>query len=366
MKVIEVSPTFPPNIGGIETHVHLLSKCLKDRGFDIEVFATDPNSRRTSYDEVDGIRVTRFSSLAPFDTVYFSWSMTKALRKAGADIVHAHGFRSLPMLSAALAARENGFRLIVTTHLGFSKLGRVPYLLYNPIFGRVIFDTAQKILLVSSEEPTELPILKSYKDKTQLMPNGIEVTEESFEATYRRKPKEGLRLLSVCRLEKKKGVDTAIRVLSRIQQNEVTLDIVGSGEYSEGLQNLVRKMRLEDRVNFHGRVDLEELMKLYAQSHILLLLSEYESFPMVIIEAMNAGVVPIATRVGDVPYEIGEKAGYVVDYPVNEDHVRGLISNLRGNRDGLQNMAEEGWRRVRRLFDMEVIASKIGHIYESL
>ena len=213
---------------------------------------------------------------------------------------------------------------------------------------------------------TELPILKSYEHKTELMPNGIEIADGSFEDACSKKPEKGLRLLSVCRLEKKKGVDTAIRVLSRIEQSDITLDVVGSGEYGGELKSLVRKKHLGDRVAFHGRVDLDKLMRLYARSHVLLLLSEYESFPMVIVEAMNAGVVPIATRVGDVPYEIGEKAGFVVDYPVDEIGVKSTIEDLHANRGRLKDMAEEGWRRVRKLFDMKVIASKIGHIYESL
>lgn len=366
MKVIEVSPTFPPSIGGVETHVHLLTKALKAKGYDIEVFATSPNARRIAVDQVDGLKVSRFPSIAPFDTIFYSRQMTKALQEADVDLVHAHSFRSLPMLSAALARRRNKFKFVVTTHLGFSKLGRAPYLLYNPVFGRMIFNRAERILLVSRQEPEALPILKQYMGKVEMIPNGIEVGDETLEEICDLKPERELRLLYVGRLEKKKGVDTAIEVLKRISDENVTLDVVGVGEYSESLRNLVRAVKLEERVRFHGRIDIEALVDLYRRSHILLLLSEYESFPMVIVEAMNAGVVPIATRVGDVPYEIGEKAGFVVDYPVDMDKVAGIIQELHQDRDRLRQTAEAGWNRVRELFDMKVIAERIGAVYEGL
>ena len=366
MRVVEVSPTFPPSIGGVETHVYLLSKALKAKGYDVEVFATSPNARRNAVDRVDGLKVSRFPSIAPFDTVFYSRQMTKALQEADVDLVHAHSFRSLPMLSAALARRKNKFKFVVTTHLGFSKLGRVPYLLYNPVFGRMIFNRAERILLVSRQEPEALPILKRYMEKVEMIPNGIEVGDETFEEIDNLKSDGELRLLYVGRLEKKKGVDTAIEVLKHIPDDKVTLDIVGVGEYSETLKNLVRMVKLEKRVHFHGRIDIEALADLYHRSHILLLLSEYESFPMVIVEAMNAGVVPIATRVGDVPYEIGENGGFVVDYPVDVGKVAGIIQELNQNRYRLKQAAQAGWNRVREQFDMRVIARRIGAVYESL
>jgi glycosyltransferase involved in cell wall biosynthesis len=366
MKIVEVSPTFPPNIGGVESHVHLLSKVLVDKGFDIEVFTTDPNARGSAKDYVDNIPVTRFPSIAPFDTIYYSRSLTKALESTEADIVHAHGFRALPMLSAAMARKRNEYRFVVTTHLGFSKLGRLPYILYNPVFGRMIFNRAGRILLVSKQEPSALPILRRYSQKVEHIPNGIEVGKESFRETYFKKQEEGLNLLYVGRLEKKKGIDTAIRILGKIPEKGVTLDITGVGGYYDHLRKMVEMTNLESRVRFHGRVDDGVLSELYNRSHVLLLLSEYESFPMVIIEAMNAGVVPIATRVGDVPFEIGEKAGFVVDYPVDEMNVVRIVRELNVDRDKLQETGREGWKRVREMFDMRRIAARIGSIYENL
>lgn len=358
-----MSPTFPPDVGGVESHVYLLSRILLEKGFDIEVFTTKPNANGISHDCVDGIPVTRFPSIAPFDAVFFSHSLTKALQKTKVDLVHAHGFRSLPMLSAAFARRSNRYRFIVTTHLGFSKLGRLPYIIYNPVFGRMIFDAADNILLVSSKERLMLPILNGYLKKVAVIPNGIEMPDGRFEETCELKQTDRLRLLYVGRLEKKKGIDTAIRILQSLPDKRITLDIVGVGEYADCLAALVKRLNLTQRVRLHGRVEPDSLRDLYHRAHILLLLSQWESFGISIIEAMSAGVVPIVTGVGGIPDVVGKKAGFIVDYPVDERTVARLIMGLDADRRTLQDMAREGWKKARQDYDMKAIAPRIGRIY---
>lgn len=350
----------------MERHVSLLSGILSENGFEVEVFTTEPNTTGTSTELVDGTVVRRFPSFAPFDTLYYSPTMTRALKKAETDVVHAHGFRSLPMLSATLAKRKNSFKLVVTTHLGFPKLGKIPYLFYNPVFGRMIFEKAEKIILVCQQEFTELPILGDFSTKVEIVPKGIETVKKDSSSVISPKSGRKLNMLCVGRLERKKGIDTALRVLALIPDPEVSLDVVGEGPYLDKLRKLASSLHIENRVCFHGRVDNCTLADFYSRAHILLHLSEYESFGIVIIEAMNAGVVPVATNVGGIPYTIGRKAGFLVEWPVDDKAVARLITNLKANRESLRQIAQEGWQRVRRTFDIQRIASRIAKIYETL
>ncbi len=366
MKIIEVAPRFSPHTGGIETHVLHLSKLLIESGFDVEVFTTNPAARTILRDSVDGIPVTRFPSIAPYDTGYYSHGISKALQKAKTDLVHAHGYQSLPMLSAALAKRHNKSRLVVTTHLGVSKLGRLPYLLYDPVFGRMIFDEADKILLVSRQELDMLPILGRYSGKVEVIPNGIEISDESFDEVFERKRKDPFKLLYVGRLEKRKGVDTAINVLAHLPEKTMELHIVGVGGYANHLSEISQRLGLADRVCFHGTLKSDDLRRLYLESHILLLLSEWESFGISIIEAMSAGVVPIATRVGGIPSVIGENAGCLVDYPVDEKGVAEVVRQLYAEPRILRDLASKGWIKAREDYDMRRLYSRIAGVYHGI
>ncbi|MFX0206007.1 MAG: glycosyltransferase family 4 protein [Candidatus Hodarchaeota archaeon] len=367
MKIIEVSPRFPPSKGGVESHTFHLSVILKKMGYDVEVFTTYPNMGITVNEKINGISVTRFPSFAPFDILFYSRSLTKILSQAQVDLVHAHGYMSLPMLSAAFAKRKaiSNFKLIVTTHLGFSKLGRVPYFFYNPIFGKLIFNEADKIILVSEKEILRLPFLKRHRNKIEVIPNGIQTSDEHFENIYHKKPLHGLKIICVGRLEKNKGFDKAIRIIKKLQDIDVTLDLVGEGPYLDKLFTLVKSLSLTDRIKFHGKLDDGFLNKLYSQAHVLLLLSKYESFGIVLIEAMNAGVVPIATSVGGVPDTLDRNSGFLVDFPVKEDKIATIIKTLSNDRTLLKQMAFEGMQRVRREFDINRIVAEIVQVYEN-
>ena len=152
-----------PHIGGVERYVKENSENLVVRGFEVEVFATDPTGKLPAKEIINGVCVRRFKSFAPSEIGYFSKSLFDALKRTRCDIVHAHGYRALPMLLAASAKSVNKAKLIVTPHLGFSNIGRPFYLVYNPFFGKFIFSKADRITLVSPVELEELPYCENMR-----------------------------------------------------------------------------------------------------------------------------------------------------------------------------------------------------------
>jgi glycosyltransferase involved in cell wall biosynthesis len=61
-----------------------------------------------------------------------------------------------------------------------------------------------------------------------------------------------------------------------------------------------------------GELDDAQLKLLYESAHIIVLTSSREGFPLVIMEAMAHGVVPVATAVGDIPNHINESNGKLI------------------------------------------------------
>ena len=81
------------------------------------------------------------------------------------------------MLAAALAKTQNRIPLVVTLHLGFSKVGKIPYMAYNPIFGKTIFRRADKIICVSPIEVEMISELEECKNKITIIPHFSTVKE---------------------------------------------------------------------------------------------------------------------------------------------------------------------------------------------
>ncbi len=362
MKIVQVCPRYYPYIGGIEKHVKEVSERLVQKGFDVEVFTTDPSGSLPPEDVINGVRVRRFKSFAPAEIGYFSNSLYHTLRRVKCDIIHAHGYRALPMLLAALAKNSNKAKFVVTTHLGFSKVGRSVYPIYNSLFGRFILSKADKIVIVSQAELEEIPLLRKYENKVVLIPIGID-TSKIEEYFYRDKTSDTLNLLYVGRIEKKKGLDELIKIMTMLQNEPIRLTIVGEGPYASKILPIVHKMQ---NIEFKGKVSEHELYELYANSHVFILLSEFESHSVSLTEAMAFGVIPIVTNVGGNKYIVDNETGFLVDYPIKVSEVVRTIKMLYLDRSILKQKSIASRKRALTNFEIKKTLHQLMKLYSEV
>lgn len=95
-------------------------------------------------------------------------------------------------------------------------------------------------------------------------------------------------LLDACRLLDARGIDWQ-------------LAIVGDGELREALEARVAALRLQHRIHFAGPVGQEHLGDIYAGSDVLVVSSFMEGLPVVLMEAMERGVLCVAPRLAGIP-----------------------------------------------------------------
>lgn len=104
------------------------------------------------------------------------------------------------------------------------------------------------------------------------------------------------RVIAVGRLDYQKGFDRLIEVWDFVKKSPLSegwqLDIFGQGEWQDKLCNMIESKRLTDSANINAPTD--NIAQEYATSSILVMTSNYEGFPMVMIEAMSAGL-PVVT-----------------------------------------------------------------------
>ncbi len=103
-------------------------------------------------------------------------------------------------------------------------------------------------------------------------------------------------VLTVSRLQKRKGHDQLIRAIERIRQAvpEVLYAIVGDGEERQALEKLIAELKLERHVQFVGQVSDTELVRCYQQCDLFMLPNrtvdgDFEGFGMVLLEAQACG-----------------------------------------------------------------------------
>jgi glycosyltransferase involved in cell wall biosynthesis len=144
----------------------------------------------------------------------------------------------------------------------------------------------------------------------------------------------GLRLACVGRLApKEKGQDLLLRVLAlpKWRKRPVSVTFFGEGEQREGLEGMARYHGLRS-VAFAGHVD--DVGGIWATHHGLLLPSRAEGLPLVLVEAMLCGRVPIVTDVGGNAELVRDGAdGFVAASPTVEHFDEALERAWRRRRE---------------------------------
>lgn len=108
----------------------------------------------------------------------------------------------------------------------------------------------------------------------------------------------GIKYLYAGGLVSAKNVDSIIKAFAAVRKENDTLTILGDGDLRNELIELTKKLNVEEKVLFLGRVSREETINKMKESHIFAMISENETFGMVYMEAMLQGCLTIASLHG--------------------------------------------------------------------
>lgn len=123
-----------------------------------------------------------------------------------------------------------------------------------------------------------------------------------------------LRLVYVGSLSEFKGVHLVINALEEINFKGISsFTIVGTGEFQSSLVKLTEASPNQERFVFRGKQNKKEVLKILADSDLLIIASATEGFPKVISEAMMNYCVPISTRVSCIDQYINDEIGFIID-----------------------------------------------------
>jgi|AntRauTorckE6833_2_1112554.scaffolds.fasta_scaffold01260_8 glycosyltransferase involved in cell wall biosynthesis len=167
------------------------------------------------------------------------------------------------------------------------------------------------------------------------------------ETAVRQRAADGpLRIAFVGNLLPRKGLTTLVSAVSTLARRHDCSDwqmtVVGSHEadpeYAATAVDRVAELGADSRVEFTGEVDDDDLIDVLEASHVLCVPSRYEGFGMVYLEAMEYGVVPVASAHGGAGEFIRDgDNGFLVD-PGDDDRIAALLSDLAADRGRLADL----------------------------
>jgi glycosyltransferase involved in cell wall biosynthesis len=295
MRITYVTPHYPPQLGGVETHVRELAIRAARAGHDTRVLTQRLDRTLSAHELVDGVQVTRHRSLVSAPAFAFAprlWTEV-AWRGGELGLVHAHSYHSLAALGTALRKR---FPLVFTPHYhgtGHSPLRAALHPPYRRI-GRLLFERADAIVCVSQAEATLVAEhFPGCGPRIAVIPNGADVEAIDAAEPF---PHERTVLLSAGRLEDYKHVDRTLAAMADLD-DLYELVVIGDGPARESLRRLAAQLRVTDRVSFRGRVPDGELRRWLRTAVVLVTMSSNEAFSIISLEALHAGARVIASDI---------------------------------------------------------------------
>ncbi len=157
-----------------------------------------------------------------------------------------------------------------------------------------------------------------------------------------------VKVLVVATLNPGKGIQELIRALADLKQagHDVVLRSAGDGPYRSELASLANKLGLSEDGVFLGRLGRADLRAEYRQADIFCLPSHSEGSPMVIPEAMAAGLPVVATDVGNVTNIIDHGRNGLVCQPQDVAGLTAALASLLDDPDLATSMARAGRHSV--------------------
>jgi glycosyltransferase involved in cell wall biosynthesis len=338
MKVLQISPYFPPHLGGIEYHVKELADGLALRGHQVSIASSCGRWKE------------ELICIPSIDLLYAPLPLRRF--KLDADIYHSH----IPSHFFSLMVRKFSPH-IVTYHNDVVVPGRLNgYSLPNWFCSSVewmdrkvvkpILDEAKIVVATTKSYAETSPVLRNYLHKIRIVPNAVNVSY------YPKGGEKGNYVLYVGRLLNYKGIESLIRAMSEVQKKtNLRLVLVGDGYDRTRLEEKAVGMGV--KAEFMGRLERSKLIDVLSRAEMLVLptSNRLEAFGIVLLEAMACETPVLAfdtPGVNEVAKEGGRVFSSTAELTQNifEFHNDAALRRYLGRRGRRAVEEKYSWNRV--------------------
>ena len=296
MKILQVTDTYLPGLGGIEVFVDDLSKHQRLTGHDVQVMCGTPSIHRQ--DSAIRVNHTFFSPLRAM------------IQRERPDVVHCHSSVVSPLAwRAARQAAQLGLPVVITMHSLIARHGAGALTLQG-VAGTIPASVRWSAVSHVAAKALE-PLVRR---EVHVLPNGFD-TAASIPAAAGTGPVPNI--VSVMRLVPRKRPRQLIEILSQVRarlgDQAWTATIIGDGPQGAAVARAIQRAGLSDRVTLTGRLSRPEILRRLATADLYLAPAVQESFGIAALEARCSGVPVVAMRSGGVGEFVDDGVhGYLV------------------------------------------------------
>jgi len=356
---------FPPEVGGLESHVYYLCRALARRGHEVHAVTSRSRPDLAPYEVVDGVHVWR-SWLPARNTVGWAAHAFTSMPRFGtlaqtADVLHAQDIAGV--LPCMVAQRVCDAPIVTTYHSShFLKRANSPF--WRPIFKR--FLEAADHNLAASTEIAAVGALIAPSVHVEPLTNGVDTDFfRQTTPTLTPAPHGRRRVVVPRRLFEKNGVEFFVRAMPLIAEHvDVEAVIIGDGPERSRLESLAASVGATDRLSFLCARANTEMPGLLSSADLAIFPSLMEATSVAALECMACEVPVAASRVGGLPEIVDDGVGALFDPADPQSLARAVVDLLRG--DQLASLGSEARRRVVERWSNERLTDRHLQIYKEL
>lgn len=371
MKKIGI--TCYPTLGGSGVIATELGILLAEKGHEVHFITSSMPFRlndlhpKIYYHEVEIANYPVFQ-YPPYDLALAA-KMAEVVEREEIDILHVH--YAMPHAISAILARdlaERDVKVITTLHgTDITVLG------FDPGFKRMIkygIEQSDAVTAVSKSLVNEtkdrigtdrdISVIYNFVNEKEYFKKDMAVIRDQYEIS----PDEKV-IIHISNFRKVKRVEDVIHTFKKIHdQVPSKLLFVGDGPEISNAFDLVKKLGLHQSVLFLGKQ--KKVSDLLSIADLKLLMSEQESFGLVLLEAMACEVPCIGTNVGGIPEVIiHNETGFLVELGDVDQAAKYAIDLLK-DKERLQLFSKHAFAYAREQFHSNVIVKQYTDLYEQV
>jgi glycosyltransferase involved in cell wall biosynthesis len=366
---------FYPEGGGTENYAYNIAKRLVEKGHSITVLCSthEKEDKKEIIDEISVIRLKPNFIVSNTPIKFNSFfKISKLIKENNFDLINAH----IPLLYypdiGIMASKIYKIPSVLTWHAGRLTTNRIIIdaiaKIYQFSIGKITLSQVDRIITVS--EFVKNNYLTKYKNKVFIVPPGVDITKFKPADELDKIPNNILFVAQLIKGHRWKGLDYLLESIKLIKReiDDITLTVVGFGDYIDHYKDQVNELRIKDNIIFKGKISVEELVEEYQRANIFVLYptASLDAFPLVILEAYACEVPIIGANIGAIPYAIKNNETCLLVPPKDPNALADAIIYLLENKDVREKMGKDGRKLVKEKYTWKRVAEMTEKVYSNL
>lgn len=385
LKICYVSKEYPPeNFGGIGRYTYDLATTFAKMGHDVHVVTE--GKEQDTVDFEDGVWVHRLVSkmFLPFSNCVLGWNFSLLYRNYQ-ELKRIHNESKIDIINGPIWLCETGLCNILMKDIPVI----VTLMTTQKIISKIMNSTddfSQRLIQLENSvlhqhkyihpisESINNSCKESYAKEAKIYISPLGCRDLKAEYTSKSKEQDKINILCVGRLEERKGTDlllsSAVKLLHKYQNLQFTFAGKDTQNTKSGISfreefynKYCNDASVIDNVKFLGSINEKTLMEAYANSDICCTPSRYESFGIVVLEAMSFGKAIVAANIGGIKSIIKDQETGLLFESENIDALTEKLECLIEDERLRKKLAVNARKDFEENYSLEVVYKNLYNIY---